>query len=292
MKAVFTLIFAFCASISVAQDYAFKVLANKGVNQVKAGTQWVALKTGATLRSEDELKLGEGSYVGLVHSSGKPLEVKTSGNYAVANLESQVQKGSGILTKYTDFILSSNSSEAKKNNLSATGAVDRGQHFAIKLAIPDHSGIFHNVAHIGWRGDDIKAPYIVTVVNMFEDELAVYETRQDNLQLDLNDTKFAGENAVLVTVRSKADSRQISKVHMIKRLGATEQAGIQKSLAEINGDIQAKTALNSFILAGFYEQNKLYIDAIGAYEDAISLAPDVTAYQESFDAFLQRNGLK
>lgn len=291
MKAIFTLIFAFGASISYAQDYAFKVLANKGVNQVKSGTQWVALKTGATLRSEDELKLGEGSYVGLVHNTGRPLEVKASGNYPVANLESQVQKGSGILTKYTDFILSSNSAAAK-NNLSATGAVDRGQHFAIKLAIPEHSGIFHNVAHIGWSGDDIRAPYIVTVVNMFEDELGVYETRQNNLQLDLNDKKFANENAILVTVRSKADGKQISKAHMIKRLGATEQAGIQKSLAEINGDIQAKTALNSFILAGFYEQNKLFIDAIGAYEDAISLAPDVTAYQESFEAFLQRNGLK
>ncbi len=80
---------------------------------------------------------------------------------------------------------------------------------------------------------------------------------------------------------------------MIKKLAAADQAGIRKSLTEINAEVhQEETALNSVILASFYEQNKLYIDAISAYEDAIRLAPDVTAYQESYSNFLTRNGLR
>jgi hypothetical protein len=54
--------------------YAFKVLANKGANEVKTGDSWTPLRTGASLKEGDEIKLGENSYVGLIHSSGKPKE--------------------------------------------------------------------------------------------------------------------------------------------------------------------------------------------------------------------------
>jgi hypothetical protein len=44
-------------------------------------------------------------------------------------------------------------------------------------------------------------------------------------------------------------------------------------------------------LAGAFEQNKLLIDAITAYQDAIKLAPDVDSYKELYKDFLIRNGL-
>ena len=292
MKKTLTLILAIVASAAFAQDYAFKVLASKGNNEIKANGTWMPLKTGASLRTEDELKLASNGYIGLVHKKGKPLEVKTAGSYPVAQLESQVDGGSGVLAKYTDFILSNTSPETKKNRLSATGAVDRGEYHAIRIALPEHAGIYHNVATVSWNGDEIKSPFIVTVVNMFDEQIALYETAQNSIQLDLNDAKFAKENAILIDVKSKTDPNQKSKRHMIKKLAAADYAGIQKSLTEINGDVRGETALNSFILAGFYEQNKLYIDAIGAYEDAIRLAPDVTAYQDSYADFLTRNGMR
>ena len=45
-------------------------------------------------------------------------------------------------------------------------------------------------------------------------------------------------------------------------------------------------------MASFYEQNKLYIDAITAYEKAIKLAPDVPTYKDTYEEFLLRNKLK
>ena len=56
--------------------------------------------------------------------------------------------------------------------------------------------------------------------------------------------------------------------------------------------MSAETALNKFIMAGFYEENKLLIDAITAYEQAIKLAPDVPTYKEAYEEFLLRNKLK
>src|SRR6185503_19175493 len=63
-----------------AQDYAFKVLANKGANEYKSGDSWQSIKTGASLKAGDELKVSENSYIGLVHATGKPLELKQAGN--------------------------------------------------------------------------------------------------------------------------------------------------------------------------------------------------------------------
>ncbi len=283
------------ASVVQAQDYAFKVLANKGMNEVRSGDEWHPIKTGATLKKDDELKLSPNSYMGLVHATGKPLEVKDPGNHKVSDLEAKV-KGGGttVLTKYTDFILSSNSAEAKKNRLSATGAVDRGENASIQLLLPQnqHSGIYNTVAIISWAGTDVAGPYIAMVRNMFDDELAQIETPETSIQIDLTDPRFAKENALLIEVRSKNDPSQVSKQHLIKKLAPAEQENVKKSLGEIMSEVQEQTALNKFILAGFYEENNLFIDAISAYEEAIKLAPEVNSYKEAYDDFLLRHGIK
>ena len=49
-----------------------------------------SLKTGASLKSGDELKVSENAYLGLVHVSGKPLELKTAGSYKVADLAAKM----------------------------------------------------------------------------------------------------------------------------------------------------------------------------------------------------------
>src|SRR5882672_5412441 len=189
-----------------AQEYTFRVLANKGANEVKSGDSWQPIRTGAQLKKGDELKISENASVGLVHVTGKPLEVKQAGNYKVDELSAKVGNGSSVLNKYTDFILSSNSAEAKKNRLSATGAVHRGIE-DIKVFLPEnqYAEIFNSIAVINWQSAKGGAPYIISVKNMFDEELAKIETPENVTQIDLNDTKFANETAVLVEVKSKAD---------------------------------------------------------------------------------------
>ena len=284
----------FSASLLSAQDYAFKVLANKGTNEVKTGDAWQTLKTGASLKSGDEVRLGENAYVGLVHSSGKPVEVKEAGVHKVSDLEAKVGTGSSVLSKYTDFILSSNSPDAK-NRLSATGAVHRAiETAAIKLFLPDNqsAGIYSNKAIISWDGSKVAGPYTITLKNMFEDVLTKEETAETSYEVDLNDEKYANENAILIEVSSKADPSQTSSQHLIKKLSAAEQQKVTASLKEIGGQLSEETPLNKLILAGFYEENQLLIDAICSYQQAIKLAPDVPTFKESYDEFLVRNNLK
>jgi hypothetical protein len=79
---------------------------------------------------------------------------------------------------------------------------------------------------------------------------------------------------------------------MLKKLSTADKERIKVQLNEISGQTDDASALNKLILAGFYEQNKLLIDASTAYLEAIRLAPEVPDYQEAYENFLLRNGIK
>jgi hypothetical protein len=273
-----------------AQDYTFKVMVNKGANEVKSANSWQPVKTGASLRSDDELKLASNAYIGLIHVSGKPYELKEAGSYKVSELAAKVTGGSSALNKYTDFILSSN--DEKKHKLGATGAVHRGsaESSDIQIMLPENqnSEVFNSVVVINWTSKS-SGPFVVDVRNLFEEPLGKIETSETSVKIDLKDPKYAKETGIFVVVSLKSDPKQVSKQHFIKKISSSDGEKVKKLLSDIMGDVAEQTALNNFFLAGFYESQGLLIDAIGAYEDAVRLEP---SYQEDYDNFLIRNGLK
>lgn len=287
----------FVSSLVFGQDYAFKVMANKGSNEVKSGDTWQPLKTGTSLKATDELKIAPNAYLGLIHSSGKPVEIREAGNVKVADIK--VGAGTSALNKYTDFILSSNA-ETKKNKLGATGAVERGDKKAITLLLPaeKNSAVLNNIAVINFT-TEASGPYVVTVFNMASEQLTTFETPEKTFQIDLKDAKYKFNKAgdpfsagIMIQVKSKSDSKLDSKEYMIKALPNKDAEDIKKEYATILEENPEETAIKQYTLAGFFEKNKLYIDAITAWEQAIKLAPDVDSYKEQYEEFLLRNAIK
>lgn len=273
------------------QDYTFKVLVNKGKNEVKSNDVWQLIKTGTSLKSNDELKITENSYLGLIHVTGKPLEVKQAGKYKVVDLASQINGGSSVLNKYTDFILSANTQ--KKNNLSATGAVHRGpKNLSVYLPKTEAAIVYNNKVVVNWDTENVPAPYIVTFNSMFGDELKKVETMENNIAIDLNDNSFLNEDNIIVVVSSKTDPNKISDEYTLKKLSRADKERIKNLFNEIKNQVADENAMSKYVLAGFYEQNNLFIDAITAYMEAIKLAPDVPEYKADYNAFLIRNAIK
>jgi hypothetical protein len=280
-----------CSSLISAQEYAFKVLVNKGKNEVKSGANWEPVKVGASLKSPDELKVTENAYVGLIHISGKPLELKNAGKYKVVDLSAKVGSGSSVLNKYTDFILSANTQ--KKNNLAATGAVHRGPLGKIAVYLPPTSSyVYGDTITIEWEKDKAMGPpYEVIFTSLFGDELHKIETSENSISVNLRDAKFSSENDITVQVFSKKDKKE-SDPFTLRKFSKADKDRMNAAFKEVGGQTSAKTALNSLVQAAFFEQNKLLADAVTAYKKAIKLEPDVPSYQEAYDSFLLRNNLK
>ncbi|MBT1687550.1 hypothetical protein [Dawidia soli] len=269
-----------------AQDYTFRVLVNKGKNEVKAGENWQLIKVGSNLKSADEVKVSENAYIGLAHVSGKTLELKQPGKYKVADLAARVSGNTSVLNKYTDFVLSAN--KERKNNLAATGAVTRGSEFLVFIPIPTKNPVVYNdVITISWD-NKVAGPYVVKFNSMFDDELATIETAENNLTIDLSDAKFANEDNIIVVVSSKSEPKK-SDPYTLKRLSKADKERIKNELA---GQTQEQTAIAKLMLAAFYEKNGLLIDAGTAYQDAIKLEPNVADFKQSYEEFLIGNGLK
>lgn len=274
-------------------DYAFKVLASKGANEYKSGDAWQPIKTGISLKVEDEVKVSENAYLGLVSSTGKPVELKKPSNYKVADLLKQVGTGTSVMAKYTDFILSSNSAEAKKNRLSATGAVHRGEPSTLTVYLPESQNtfIYSNSMYVIWEAPKSGGPYEVKLMDFMEDELLKVETPETSVKLDLSNPKLAKVGNFLIHVTSKADAKAHSNGNAVKRLASTEHEKIKKMYSEEAGALSDDSALTKYAAAGFYEQHGLLIDALSSYEEAIRMAPDVQDFVDARNEFLYRNNL-
>jgi hypothetical protein len=272
-----------------AQDYTFKVLVNKGKNEVKSTSGWQQIKVGANLKQADELKIAENSYIGLVHVTGKPLELKQSGSYKVIDLAAKVSGGSSVLNKYTDFILSEST---QKKTLTATGAVHRGLGIKVFLPPTENAVVYGEVVDLNWDSKKYPAPYVVKLKSVFGDELDVVETKENMIRIDLYGPKLKNEDNIIVEVTPKQGNSSNPDYYVLKKLSAADKERIKGSLREIETATAEKTALNQLVLAGFFEKNKLLIDASTAYQEALALAPDVPYFKDTYEQFLLKYALK
>jgi hypothetical protein len=278
--------------VNAQASYSFKVLVSKGKSEIKTANTWEALKVGATLKPTDEVKVSENSYLGLVDAKGKPMEIRQPRVYKVSELLASIKPNQSVLNKYTDFILSSNNE--KKGRLTATGAVHRGFKDVIMLYFPaaESAGLLGDKVGIQWTAEEVKGPYEVIFTSLLEDELARFQTNENQITVDMNSGNLKDSYEILVKVVSKTSKGKGSKDYIIKKLRPADRQKFEKSWEEVKATAADQTALSKYIMAGYYEENLLILDALTAYQEAIKLAPDVSLYSDSYNEFLIRLGFE
>ncbi|XOV93172.1 MAG: hypothetical protein ACFHWX_00385 [Bacteroidota bacterium] len=283
------------ASLAFGQSYTFRVLANKGSNQVKraGSTTTEALKTGSTLNSGDELIVSDGAYIGLMHKSGKTTEVRTAGTKKVSELEKNITVGStSVASRYARFVASKMNEEENTNNrsrLAATGAVSRATNAAISvMAMADASDnkvIGDNVI-IRWKRPSEMSEddsYMVSVKNIFDEVIYQTETPDEFISLDFTAEDMKNDVGLyIISVASKSQPDVKSDDIGIKRADDNE---IKEGLASLKSEVPDDSPLNKLIYASFYEENGLLLDALTKYEEAVNMAPEIQDFQDLYDNF-------
>lgn len=296
----FLVLLTFLSSNVLAQGYEFRVLANKGENQVKkaGASQAETLKTGATLAKGDQIIAANGAYIGLVHSSGKTTEIRTPGTVKIDDLSAKIAATtSTTASRYTSYIAAKmNESDGGGNyrsNMKATGAVERATNTsAINVMLPNSVDFYGDNAIVRWKAiGEGDATYIVTVKNIFDEEVAKIETDQTAYELDFTNPKLAQERLVILNVKVKGDEDLKSSDYGIKRLSNTESAKVNENIKGLKSEVNEETPLNKIIYASFFEENNLVLDALTKYEEAIEMSPEVQDFQDMYQSFLVKNGL-
>lgn len=291
------------ANTSFGQSFVFRVLASKGANQVKKkdSGEIVPLKTGATLMTGDEIIAASGAYVGLMHKTGKTIEVREAGNTSVSDLETKLNNSqSSVANKYAQFVMNKmNQGDGDVNsnyrqNMKATGAVERAtSSAALKVMLPSSVDILNSDAIVRWsETEQENASYIVSIKNIFDEEIFSTETSKNSISIDFNDENLSNERLVILNVKLKDNDDIKSGDYGIKRMSSDDASSINDNLEALKAEISGESPLNNLIFASFYEENNLILDAMTQYEKALMLSPDVEDFKTLYDDFLMKNGLK
>ncbi|MFY0689462.1 MAG: hypothetical protein JXQ90_19990 [Cyclobacteriaceae bacterium] len=300
---ILALAFVFAATTVFAQGFTFRVLANKGTNQVKKAGAATAtpLRTGATLAAGDELIAGNGAYIGLMHKTGKTTEVRTAGTQKVADLEKALlAKNTSVTSKYAAYIASKMNDDGNKTRaqrMNATGAVSRAVgDAAINVMLPtENIDVLGDHAVIRWEapeGAEEGTIYVVSVQNIFDEVIFEDETDQTLIDLDFTQEALAMESLYILSVKVKGDEEVSAGPYGIKKVAPGDMTEVEESFQGLQGEISDDSPLNKLVYASFFQDNGLILDALTKYEEAIEMSPEVEDFQALYDDFLIVNGLK
>lgn len=302
------------SALLFGQQPVFKVLALKGDLKYSKGSanSWESLTNKTKLFEKDKVKLSNDAYLGLVHSSGRTLELKKGGVYDVNALAKSVAKKEENITKrLTSYVVKEltdaddllKSSDYKKS-MDITGSVERGisvdsqesdhssSYFGkgfIKIASPKKSNIIESELAFFWRKADGVKSYKFTVYDRFDREVFSKVTDDTTLKVNLYSYNLEKEVYYFWNVSSADNPKVKSEDCAFLLLADTKVANIKDQLAKITKETgPEESALNKIVLASFYEENNLYFDALKCYQNAVRIVPDVEEYQKLYQVFLYK----
>ncbi len=276
---------------SYSQVYEFIVCGTHGVNSVKSDGVWKILKPSETFDHFDEIKTsGEDCYLGLLHSSGKSIVIRKPGTYNAEDLLKKVNTGNTeIASKYADFVFTKLTTINTQTTTSKTRSIDDNK---INLFIPNSGQVFGNEQIIRWTGLDGANSYILKIKNLFDDALAEYSSDKPWFKLNLDDPVLKNQNSIFLSVALKSDSGIQSNVYAITRIPEDQYKKISDTFEKLKSELTVDSPINNLIIASFFEQNKLYIDAGTYLDNFIQTTPDTTESDKIYHEFVARNGLE
>ena len=279
-SALILALLTFCVSAVFAQDYAFKVLASKGVAQVDNGSGWTVLKSGAKLNKKSKVKVAQGSYVGLMHNSGKTLELKKEGVYTVANLQAKLNTSqSSFTSKYSSFVMNKMTSGEGGQNYNVTGSVSRGGNL-VMLASSSVKMFKSLPAVIAWEYKD-GVTYKVTLKSLFDEELFATETKNKYVELDLSKLKVEeGKNYELKVVATDANGNEDSSSKVLTVLSKEKEKTVSENISKFDAELDGASPMDQLTYVGYYNEHGFTTYALSHLSKAKNLAPEV----EDFNA--------
>ncbi len=285
-------ILIFCVSVVYAQDYTFKVLASKGVAQVDNGSGWELLKSGSKLTKKNKIKVSQGSYVGLMHTSGKTLELKSPGTYEVENLSGKLNNSqSSFTSKYASFVLNQPSAEEVAQNPNVTGSVSRGSEIVVRA--PKHIDMYKEIpAMITWDDKLEGETYVVTITSLFNKNILEVETKDKFYELDLSGLDLEDE-AYLFKVQLKSDGGTYGEraLKVIDNTKKDDKGALVKEFSELKKEIDPTSPLDQLTLASYFEEKGLTIYALSSLSKATELAPEVEDFEILRNHYFYTNAL-
>jgi len=276
---------------ALAQDYAFKVIVNKGSNQLRnnSESEWKEIHAGLKILKDNELKTADNPYLGLIHSSGKTLEFRETGIFSVSTLEASLSNiKKGLPAKYVDFVINKVLiTETDPGNDTRSRGDDE-----IQLLIPKLFEVFNSEFVLAWKPPDgmEDSNYLIQIMDWFGEPIFQVSTDDTHMIIDLNRSEFLGQDLIII-VYLEASPDIKSAEYALSAISEERKANLNIELNSFSDGFDSESPMDQILLAAFFEANDLIVDAAYHYHKAIDLAPEIEDIRNLYLNFLRRNNL-
>jgi hypothetical protein len=278
------------------QNYIFKVLAIQG----KITTDDQALTIGSEVKSTQNITLHhDSSYVALYYAGKKEvLELTKKGVYQGQDLAKQLNALKGWESDFFYYALKELSQEKtfiKNPDRRPTSPV-------IALLPTEEQKIYGNRLFFRWFVlDQLPTKKDIVEYNVFvndakENMIYYINTKKNYASLELSSQKFINHPVLYIHI-APVDGKgndltkgYKSEIYKVGRLDTEKAKLITEELDQIFKDRSRDTAFSKLAEARFFEDKRLPLDAMYAFEQAISLSFNSEAYKQTYRYFLERNG--
>jgi len=278
----------------------FKVICQKGENKLNTNT----LITGTKLKSTDKITLTNDGFIGLLHSSGKTLELKKEGTYLVSTLIQKFNETKkNTSEKYAEFIINELNKEVNndlnleyKKNMKISAAVERGNknscHFILPKSTLEKPFVYtsNNSLTIYWNSTLNSTSYLFKILDEEEAIQKTIEIVDTTFTLDFSTLKLGPKNELLIQVSKKGEAAE-NKIDK-RIIVVIKEDTLNQKVKAIENSLKDNNAINNYLKAEFYAQNNLIAKAIEHYKKAIKAEPQINEFKIALNNLLLTNGLE
>lgn len=269
----------------VAQNsFVFKVLGVSGTIKKHTASGDVALSPGAKLNSDESIII-ENGYCGLLHSTGKGLEVKKPGTYQVAELAKSINtsaKAGKVSDRYVNYVMGQlTKEEAEDINanhrkyMEVTGSVERGSTvYSIRMLALKSNEVLPKTYTLTWNSNVNNVEYLLEVHNLFNENIFTAKTKENSAAVDFAPLFAKHGKNLLVSVKVVGKPEIKSNEYSFKLASGTSAADLGLS--------EEKTPVSNMVNGMICEENNLYMDALAYYKEATSQEASVEGYKEAY----------
>ena len=280
-----------------SQTQLFTVIASIGSSEIKHSveTNWQQISTGKKIFSGDTLKILPQGYLGLAHSTLNTVELNKEGIYSADTLAAQIDLTSKTVTKKLVAFIIDEMAEKKKSTgeMRTLGAVVRLSREKIDVNLPSDVFLFDTTFTFSWYPNSNSEEYIFQLLNPSLKTIYMKETSDTVLNLDLQELNLQEMETYKWLVFDKENNRSASDTINFNLISKAQKSSIENDLYSLsleNNDDQE--VLDHLILAAYFKENKLYLEAIKEYKKIVKIQPDVDEFWEEYLQFLVDVGLK
>lgn len=270
----------------------FKVIACKGKITLQRTKKPVSV--GAGLNSADQLRMEGPVYLGLVHKSGKALELRQEGMIVISDLLKQVSSKQNGMDKLVGFVVQSMAGAQEGKNIKSASVEMSLNVNKLRLISPRTTKTIDDEMVFTWNGstDGKPATYLFTITDAGQNVRFKKELTENQLSVNLKTLGLEKDRCYYWSVTQVNANAPSVESYCIYMVNEAETAALNGQLKTLREEQNAQpSALDKLMLASFYEQNGLTYRAMTAYKEAATIGGDVEIFSDAYREFLRRTGV-